>query len=96
MLSFIIGMSVGQELLILGFFTLLLWLAGKYNALPARLNWKNLRYILVIAAATTFIPTGISVAATIGYVCWQVMMAVTYDVCPVCFDRIASFFRKKT
>lgn len=96
MLQFIIGMNVVQELAILGLFTLLLWLAGKYNALPARLNWKYLRYILIVAAVTTFIPTGISVALTIGYVSWQVMMAVTYDVCPVCFDRAASFFRKKT
>jgi hypothetical protein len=96
MLSFIVGMNLAQELVILGIFTLLLWLAGKYNALPARLNWKKLRYVLLAAAVASFIPTGISIAITIGYVSWQVMMAVTYDVCPVCFDRMVAFFKKRT
>jgi hypothetical protein len=95
-MGFIIGMNLLQELVILGIVTLLLWLAGKYNALPARLNWKKMRYILITAAVASLIPTGISVSLTVGYVCFQVMMAVTYDVCPACFDRISTFFRKKT
>ncbi len=95
MLPLIIGMSLVQELLILGILALLIWLAGKYHVLPKRLNWKKLRYVLIAAAIVSLIPTGISVAVTVSYVCLQVFMAVTYDVCPVCFDRLVSFFRRR-
>lgn len=94
MLSFILNLKAPQEVLLLLLLAFILFVAGKWNWLPEKMYKRELPLTLVVGAIGILIPTGISTALIILYVCWRIFSSATYELCPSCWQRLRRYWQK--
>ena len=95
MLTSLLQLRAPQETLIIAFIKVIIYLAHKMKVLPSKINFRDMMLVLLMVAFSSIIPTSLSTLLLLEYISWRIFLEVSYDVCPVCFDRLRSMFKRK-